>query len=572
MSNMTPNRYAQPATVRKPPIGWLLLLYAPFVGYISMLYMGREAKRESWHRIGMIFGWALWGLLVLHWFLSNTMDIRFVQIFQILLYVLQIILGSVWWGGFKKIYAFDHAVLPDFLPGDKKWQRRHSLWLLWSLVPWGHSLMFLQIGYRAGKKQWIRMGWAFWVVTSLVIPFITNVSIGDILSDKIYWAFRNQGFYPSYSMFIGLFPFIVYGLATAFFFTLGLYYRKEYLKTIWPEEAAARSRYAILEKPGWRFTNSLWMAICLVPFGSGGSLVFSGIRIKQRRFIMAGILLILLPLVYLIGLRALNVILSHGARSFFENRLVNYSDVDRDMYYLIVGLQEMYRAINLIIVPMLSFALCCSIREKYLQTTAANYGGFKTQIDRELAAREIERFQAMREETRQQEEAAERYFTGSEPRRVLDASQPVMPAAGAVQPMAQTAVQYTPQPMQPAPRPSQPAPQHAVQPAVQDAEEPSESININTCTQEELMKLPGVSVAMAMRAMQHREEIGGFATVDDFVDYLGLKPHFAVQVFEIATIDRPIDRPTERPASAEAADPGEAGEAERRAPRRHLDF
>ena len=64
MSNMTPNRYAQPATVRKPPIGWLLLLYAPFVGYISMLYMGREAKRESWHRIGMIFGWALWGLLV----------------------------------------------------------------------------------------------------------------------------------------------------------------------------------------------------------------------------------------------------------------------------------------------------------------------------------------------------------------------------------------------------------------------------------------------------------------------------------------------------------------------------
>ena len=86
------------------------------------------------------------------------------------------------------------------------------------------------------------------------------------------------------------------------------------------------------------------------------------------------------------------------------------------------------------------------------------------------------------------------------------------------------------------------------------------------------MKLPGVSVAMAMRAMQHREEIGGFATVDDFVDYLGLKPHFAVQVFEIATIDRPIDRPTERPASAEAADPGEAGEAERRAPRRHLDF
>ena len=82
------------------------------------------------------------------------------------------------------------------------------------------------------------------------------------------------------------------------------------------------------------------------------------------------------------------------------------------------------------------------------------------------------------------------------------------------------------------------------------------------------MKLPGVSVAMAMRAMQHREEIGGFATVDDFVDYLGLKPHFAVQVFEIAT----IDRPTEHPASAEAADSGEAGEAERRAPRRHLDF
>jgi len=48
------------------------------------------------------------------------------------------------------------------------------------------------------------------------------------------------------------------------------------------------------------------------------------------------------------------------------------------------------------------------------------------------------------------------------------------------------------------------------------------------------------------------------------VDYLGLKPHFAVQIFERATTEMPKEEVPGAAASAE--------EAERPAPRRHLDL
>ena len=89
-------------------------------------------------------------------------------------------------------------------------------------------------------------------------------------------------------------------------------------------------------------------------------------------------------------------------------------------------------------------------------------------------------------------------------------------------------------------------------------------VNINTCTQEELMKLPGVSVAMAMKAIAYREEHGGFETVDAFVDFLALKPHFAVQIFEKTTVEMPE---TTGGAAEDAGD-----DPQRPAVRRHLDL
>lgn len=60
-------------------------------------------------------------------------------------------------------------------------------------------------------------------------------------------------------------------------------------------------------------------------------------------------------------------------------------------------------------------------------------------------------------------------------------------------------------------------------------------IDINCCSASELTTLPGVSLVDAKRAVDHRRVNGGFRSVDDFVDYLGIKPHFAVQIFRLAT-------------------------------------
>ncbi len=575
MSRFTPDDREK--TQRKPPIGWLLLLFAPLVGFVSMLYMGREAGRRSWYRNGMIFGVAGWILLALYWAVykvTRNQDLFFVLAF---LYVVRVILGVIWWGGFKKIYAFDHAVTPDTIPGDKAWQITHSFWLLWALLPSLQGLMFLQMGYRTQKKKWIRMGWLFFAVLSVGIPLLTENNISQRLDFRIYDYFRTKkmfaasSFYFHDGFFLG-----VNVLFSALILMLGLYYRKEYLKEIWPGEAAAKKRYAVLEERIWRMIHSIWMCMCAIPFGSGASLIFAGRRIRQRKWIIAGIILLLVPLLYLCGFRGLQVLVTQGKYNFFSNRLLRFSDTDTNTYYTMLGLYNMFQRVTFNLVPALCFALSCSIRERFLQTTAANYGGFRTQIDRELAGREIERFQEMRAQTMQKEKEAEPQYVDDEPRRTLDfevadiSAEKAAPGrtSGFPQPAVRDADRHASTvPTSDLKRTGNPASAaqdtqaSAVPAAVDSAAEAK--INLNTCTQEEMMRLPGISVAMAMRAIQHREETGGFATVDDFVDFLGLKPHFAVQVFERATTDMP-----EPESAAQGAKPDNG----HRMPRRHLDF
>jgi hypothetical protein len=41
--------------------------------------------------------------------------------------------------------------------------------------------------------------------------------------------------------------------------------------------------------------------------------------------------------------------------------------------------------------------------------------------------------------------------------------------------------------------------------------------------------------------MEHRKN-GGFRDVDEFIDLLEIKPHFAVQIFELVTVS-PMEKP-----------------------------
>lgn len=64
--------------------------------------------------------------------------------------------------------------------------------------------------------------------------------------------------------------------------------------------------------------------------------------------------------------------------------------------------------------------------------------------------------------------------------------------------------------------------------------QPAQKVDINTATEQELSNLPGVGIALAKRAVQLRKDVGDFASVKDFCKKLELKPHFAVQIENLA--------------------------------------
>ena len=70
----------------------------------------------------------------------------------------------------------------------------------------------------------------------------------------------------------------------------------------------------------------------------------------------------------------------------------------------------------------------------------------------------------------------------------------------------------------------------AAQTAMPESAPAAEKIDINHCTLQQLIALPGVSAVMAKKAEAHRNEKGRFTSVDEFFEVTGLQPHFAQQI------------------------------------------
>lgn len=70
----------------------------------------------------------------------------------------------------------------------------------------------------------------------------------------------------------------------------------------------------------------------------------------------------------------------------------------------------------------------------------------------------------------------------------------------------------------------------------EEVNEELRKIDVNLCTAEELTQLPGISVVTAKKMIDYRENQGGFQSVEEFIMKAEIKPHFAVQLFEMLTI------------------------------------
>lgn len=67
------------------------------------------------------------------------------------------------------------------------------------------------------------------------------------------------------------------------------------------------------------------------------------------------------------------------------------------------------------------------------------------------------------------------------------------------------------------------------------AELTPEPVDVNTAAAAELEKLPGMSRSRARRAVREREAQGGFTSVEDFGETVGLQPHEIVRLRKLAT-------------------------------------
>jgi len=66
----------------------------------------------------------------------------------------------------------------------------------------------------------------------------------------------------------------------------------------------------------------------------------------------------------------------------------------------------------------------------------------------------------------------------------------------------------------------------------------NELIDINTCSEAELTALPGINAITAKKIIKHREEAGTFDSVEDFIELMNIKPHFGVQIKELASANK----------------------------------
>lgn len=82
--------------------------------------------------------------------------------------------------------------------------------------------------------------------------------------------------------------------------------------------------------------------------------------------------------------------------------------------------------------------------------------------------------------------------------------------------------------------------------ASKSIETPLVQIDLNRASELELANLPGVGAILAKKAMNERERSGGFRSLEDFGQLLGLKPHIIEKIRPHVMVTPPKEPPSQQ--------------------------
>lgn len=537
----------QTAATRRPLprkellVGLLALL--PFYGFFGFLFMGKRSERRRYTWFGLVYGGLnllslLLFLLVMFTAARDVFVNRYADLsmraVSFLLYgdlpyipygsqVRYTLAGLANANRILYIACLVHSLasLPAYLRymrdavlphrrehpllASRRWRLGHELWLLWAPVPILGGGALVYAGRKLGNRP-LRLGGLVMILLSLLywmlpkLGYLAAALRGENLVYTSHFLFEHPIFTLS--------DFLIYFLVPLCLL-LALYYRRDVLDVLAPQWETDCRAFPHYEGLGWRLRHSLWQLLSLLPAVCGIGLLRGGILGRKRTLRVQGLLMLGLTILW-------------AAIYYLIGRIAVNDDALSPMGYYYRNYQGVFRT-GMILLGLGSFLISCCWRRDVLVAKAAELGEYASDLDRAIARRN-----AIYDLWESRGTAA-RTDTAAEPEESGEES-PAPNAAGRAEQIAQTLI------ARPETEPAAPV----------GREEP---LDLNSCSRDELASLPGVGIAGAMRAMEYREERGGFASVDEFVDQLGLKPHFAVQVFELATVS-PVRQTTKKPAAA----------------------
>lgn len=504
---------------------WLILAFIPFFNFLGFLYVGYKAKRRAWTNRGILFGVLNFAAAVamtpsgvsshesvLCLFIESTRNLESaelaVRVFLAVIFAAALVMELALNSDYLKLRGIMTAGEKPAheLVRNRAWRAKQLIPLViflfvvlplmssiselgsYSCVTWRSTdfarnafalavsaFPILYAAERIDEKKWNRLPKAYFI--SAVVMTAIGVSAFIFFADELKSKEVGQlyGALSNVCSVITLF-------LTVTAFLLCLLWKESYLERLAPEYTYERQKYQCINSVKWRLLNSWWLLLCANIYSSGAALIYEGIAARKKRNIFVGI-----AALALIAGTALPIIIS-GSRIFDENAntLASFGLNLQDMVY--------YMAV------LLAFLS----RPTYLSARAKLSNGYASDVERE-----IDEMNALK-----LHEAAARKRMQAEPETDTADAPPAVPGLSA----ETRTVDIPEQVIDSAP-------------AVETAQG---VIDINSCTAQEMTRLPGITIVDAKRAVEHRETQGRFKSVDEFISFLKVKPHFAVGIFEMA--------------------------------------